>query len=1406
MLVALPLPEPASDDATLPLTPGPRSTPRVPDSQGSAAPDGETPSLGRVGDYELLQPLGAGGMGRVYLARDTRLRRRAAVKMMHGGAAVSPMARDRFRAEARTLARIDHPNVVKCWGDGEEDGIPWMAMQLVAGEALSARLGDYCSGPATRECQDAAAGLTAMVARALHAVHIHGVLHRDVKPSNIMLDGSQSGSGSSAAASGTNLPNAVLVDFGLARDTGEESATLTGETMGTVAWMAPEVMDGGGHAATPWSDQYSAGVVLYQLLTGELPFGKDSLMNVRGRMRSGPPPAPLKLRPGISRELEAICLRSLEMNPESRYGSCQAFAEDLEAWRAGREISARPAGAVRKVWLWCRWHPLAASLAVLSLTAAGLGTRHLLQERATLQARLEQAASARREAVRETFSAAAAAHSRHDGPGFSDALTRFQRLAAEDGGWDASAALLEAAARESQIPLPGVSCLSGSAEGFVAGNEDGTITLGTHAGAHTVLPAPWTGVRGNAVRAAVAFREQAGGATYVIAGYARTGLCLWWLPEAASKRPLCRFQSLPDPADQIALSPDHAQMFLCCRGALESAGVRVRDTRTGALLRTLPGGSGPLAHALAAPVFAQGLPGNLIRVWDTRDPRDFKVIAEIATGATATALALSPDGTRLAWTEDGPVPEAGRARLARADGRGIPEVLPGRSRSPQHIAFSLDGAALAAGDDAGVVDLWPLGTEGAPSRSLQAHRGAVNGIAFCGADTFPASSSAAGSLHLPLSAVLTAPGAHQISAGPDGWFFRMNAASDAVLAWKEAGYLTSIPVQENPEKAPGTSRPEQRLAGGRYVGSWFEIATVTGSAGDAERVLEIHGHTPRRITLAAPRESDAAAATGRAAESWAISPDFSLLAQFQSRRSAVVSWTMRDAATGAVLWEAGYDSPVVLAERAAEFSPDGALVALGSGTLQIRQARSGALLFSLEEAGAFAFSPDSTRCAVIVGGKKLRVLDCATWQTLLELPDTRGARAAVRFLGNNHTLVLPAAGGRGVRVLDTRGTRPELSAPLFAERNITAIHTSGASLAFVDEAGAVTRLGAALQARGVEAAIMPPDEPAPAAQSPMRWKISATEGLVSCLPSPAAAEVKWALGVPRPFGAMTEGGAAWRFTFAPLPAQIRSARLTLHLQKPPETDLRCSAHSLIHMGLQPGLATSLWRGDLRVLCGSAAEGTSTSLTIDLADLQGGKGAASLLPAMNQDRCLDVVIGSLASVSGMELEVDAGGPFPEILTAENSGITISGGPPPQPLQLETSGAEVTTGTAAWTCQAPLVPRPFIPPQGWSMPQPVWIGPEQQGVAAARAPVTFTCRFDTTRPGAFRAWLWALSPVQKILLNGQRLPELNTPTLRPGPDTPVLLEAPAHLLKPSGNELTITVQGLLPAILVKGGVGE
>lgn len=1394
----VPLPDPAFDgEATAPLTPVRGNGPRTPESTGPASPGAESSSLGRVGDYELLQPLGAGGMGRVYLARDTRLRRRAAVKMMHGGAAISPMARDRFRAEARTLARIDHPNVVKCWGDGEEDGIPWMAMQLVAGEALSARLGDYCSGPATRESQDAAAGLAAMVARALHAVHIHGVLHRDVKPSNIMLDSSQNASGSTAAGSDSCLPVAVLVDFGLARDTGEESATLTGETMGTVAWMAPEVMDGGGHAATPWSDQYSAGVVLYQLLTGELPFGKDSLMNVRGRMRSGPPPAPSKLRPGISRELEAICLRSLEMSPESRYGSCQAFAADLEAWRAGREISARPAGALRKLWLWCRWHPLAASILLLSLTAAALGTRHLLSERALLRDRLEQAASARREAVRETFSAAAAAHSRHDGPGFSDALTRFQRLAAEDGGWDASASLLEAAARESQISLPGVSCLSGDAEGFVAGNENGTITLGTHAGAETVLPAPWAGVRGNAVRAAVAFREPEGGTTYVIAGYARTGLCLWWLPEAASPRPLCRFQALPDAADQIALSADSAQMFLCCRGALESAGVRVRDTRTGSLLRTLPGGSGPLAHALDAPVFAQGLPGNFIRVWDTRE---FKVIAEIATGATATALALSPDGTRLAWTEDSPVPDAGRARLARADGRGTPDVLSGRCRSPQHIAFSRDGAALAVGDDAGVVDFWPLGTEGAPPRSLQAHRGAVNGLAFCGTDAFPSSSSAAGSLHLPLSAALTAPGPHHISAGPDGWFFRMNAASDAVLAWRDAGFLTSVPLPAD-DAAAGAGR---RLAGGRYIGSWFEIATVTGSPGDADRTLEIHGHSPRRVPLAAPRESDATAAAGRAAESWAISPDFSLLAQFQSRRSAVVSWALRDAATGAVLWEAGYDSPVVLAERAAEFSPDGMLVALGSGTLQIRQARSGALLFSLEEAGAFAFSPDSSRCAVLVGGKKLRVLDCANWQTLLELPDTHGARAAVRFLGNSHTLVLPAAGGRGVRVLDTRGARPELSVPLFADRNITALHTSGASMALVDEAGAVTRLGNSLHAPGMEAKVLPEEESDGAPQAPavLRWKISAADGLVSCLPSPAAAEVKWALGVPRPFGAMTEGGAAWRFTFAPLPAQIRSARLTLHLQKPPETDLRCSAHSLIHLGLQPGLPTSLWRGDLRVLCGTAAEGTATTLTIDLADLQGGKGASSLLPAMNQDRCLDAVIGSLAGVSGMELEIEAGGPFPGILTAEQNGITVRGGPPVQPLPA--TGAEVTTGTAAWTCPAPLVTRPFIPPQGWSMPDPVWIGPDLQGVAAARAPVTFTCRFDAPLPGPFRAWLWALSPVQKILLNGQRLPELNTPTLRPGPDTPVLLNAPAHLLRPDANELTITVQGLLPAILVKGGI--
>ena len=307
---------------------------------------------GEFGDYELLEEIGRGGQGIVYLARQRSLHRTVALKVIGLGRWATRAHIKRFRLEAEAAASLDHPCIVPIYEVGEREGSCYFSMKFVEGGQLDDLMK---RGPISIR---RAVELIAKLARTVHYAHEHGVLHRDIKPGNILLD---------------KQGNPHLTDFGLARLMESES-TVTGtrDVMGTPSYMAPEQAIGNDAKLTSATDVYGLGAVLYQLLTGRPPFfGETSYETIRLLLNTEPRP-PRLLNPKINRDLCTICLKCLEKNPERRYPSALALAEDLEHWLKHEPIRAKPSGFITHSRKWVIRNPAIAALIVslIGLTAA----------------------------------------------------------------------------------------------------------------------------------------------------------------------------------------------------------------------------------------------------------------------------------------------------------------------------------------------------------------------------------------------------------------------------------------------------------------------------------------------------------------------------------------------------------------------------------------------------------------------------------------------------------------------------------------------------------------------------------------------------------------------------------------------------------------------------------------------------------------------------------------------------------------------------------------------------------------------------------------------------------------------------------------------------------------------------
>ena len=308
--------------------------------------------LGELGDYELLEEIGRGGQGVVFRARQKSLNRIVALKVISLGQWASKAHLKRFRLEAEAAASLDHPGIVPIHEVGERDGSCYFSMKFVEGGQLD-EVARREPIPIRRAVE-----LIAKVARTVHYAHEHGILHRDIKPGNILLD-----------AKGE--PH--LTDFGLARLVeSESSVTHTLDVLGTPSYMAPEQAVGNNAAVSSVTDVYGLGAVLYQLLTGQPPFAGGATYETIKLLLDTEPRQPRLLNPKIDRDLSTICLKCLEKDPKRRYSSALALAEDLERWLKHEPIQARHTGVFTRGRKWVRRNPSSALLAacLVALAAA----------------------------------------------------------------------------------------------------------------------------------------------------------------------------------------------------------------------------------------------------------------------------------------------------------------------------------------------------------------------------------------------------------------------------------------------------------------------------------------------------------------------------------------------------------------------------------------------------------------------------------------------------------------------------------------------------------------------------------------------------------------------------------------------------------------------------------------------------------------------------------------------------------------------------------------------------------------------------------------------------------------------------------------------------------------------------
>jgi len=629
------------------------------------------------GDYELQGEIARGGMGVVYRARQVSLNRPVAIKMILAGFLANEADVKRFRAEAEVVAGLDHPNIVEIFEVGEHDGQHYFSMKLVEGLSLAQQRAQADRPMEIRP----AARLVATAARAVHYAHQRGVLHRDIKPGNILVD---------------RAGEPHITDFGVAKRVAIESdLTCSGTVLGSPAFMSPEQAAGKPGQLTTATDIFSLGAVLYLLLTGRPPFSGATSWETLRAVTEQEPASPRHLNPRVDRDLENICLTCLRKDPEARYRSADALADDLERWQRGEPVRARPVSTAEGVIKWVRRRPAMAALLLLtvaSVTIAMAGItwawrRSLRAEAATTQelrrTYLEQA-----RANRLTFRA---------GRRF-DSLEHLAKAAAIRPAMDLRDEVIACLALSDTRVLRTNAIEAGSTVAALPDDTFARYAIDLPAGEisirdavddHELSRLPAVGAR------VVGIESFSHGGRWLLAQYDDGKLRVWNIQQWQV--------TLVAPASGLSQCADFRKDDQCVAVANPADEIRVNDPNTGRRLRTwhLPFSPTRVAYSSDGRLLAVSGSGTTVLVLDG-DTGEIR--SRLEHLAELTALAWHPDSRRLATTSYDRLVRIWESTTGR-----LLHTLAGHGQEVHGITFHPGGEWLLSAGYTGTM-LWNVAT------------------------------------------------------------------------------------------------------------------------------------------------------------------------------------------------------------------------------------------------------------------------------------------------------------------------------------------------------------------------------------------------------------------------------------------------------------------------------------------------------------------------------------------------------------------------------------------------------------------------------------------------------------------------------------------------------------------------